>query len=161
VKLGISHVPEGRGIFLEMTVLENLELGAYTGKEKEAIKDSLDTVYPYFPILKERTKQMAGTLSGGEQQMLAMGRALKTKPKLYLLDEPSMGLAPYLVIEVSNIIKKINNEGTTILLVEQNARLALRISARGYVMETGRIAIEGKSDDLLRMEHVKNAYLGG
>lgn len=160
VKRGISHVPEGRGIFPEMTVLENLELGAYMRKDKEGAKESLRAVYHYFPVLEKRSKQLAGTLSGGEQQMLAMGRALMIKPKLYLLDEPSMGLAPYLVREVANIIKRINEEGTTVLLVEQNARLALNISSRGYVIETGRIALEGRSSDLLTMEQVKKAYLG-
>jgi branched-chain amino acid transport system ATP-binding protein len=160
VKRGISHVPEGRGIFPEMTVLENLELGAYIRRDREGIKESLRGVYHYFPVLEERSKQLAGTLSGGEQQMLAMGRALMIKPKLYLLDEPSMGLAPYLVREVANIIRRINDEGTTVLLVEQNARLALNISARGYVIETGRIALEGRSSDLLTMEQVKKAYLG-
>ncbi|UCD71831.1 MAG: ABC transporter ATP-binding protein [Syntrophobacterales bacterium] len=160
VRRGISHVPEGRGIFPEMTVLENLELGAYIRKDKEGTKESFRTVYHYFPVLEKRSKQLAGTLSGGEQQMLAMGRALMIKPKLYLLDEPSMGLAPYLVREVANIIRRINDEGTTVLLVEQNARLALNISARGYVIETGRITLEGRSCDLLTMEQVKKAYLG-
>jgi len=161
VKKGISHVPEGRRIFPDMTVLENLELGAYLRKDKKGIKEDLEKVYVRFPILKTRYNQLAGTLSGGEQQMLAMGRALMSKPKLLLLDEPSMGLAPLLVQEIFSIIKDINEAGTTVLLVEQNANMALSIANRAYVIETGTIVLEGDAKELAQSEDIKKAYLGG
>lgn len=161
VKMGISQVPEGRRIFPGMTVLENLELGAYLRKDKEDIKKDLETVYKRFPVLKERSKQNAATLSGGEQQMLAMGRALMSKPKLILLDEPSMGLAPILVKEIFSIIEDIKNNGTTVLLVEQNARMALSIADRAYVLETGSIVLSGSGKDLMDSEEIQKAYLGG
>ncbi|HBT20240.1 MAG TPA: ABC transporter ATP-binding protein [Peptococcaceae bacterium] len=161
VELGISHVPEGRRPFAKMTVLENLELGAYLRKDKDGVRKSLERVFEYFPRLKERMYQKAGTLSGGEQQMLAIGRALMSKPKLLLLDEPSMGLAPILVQEIFKIIKEINEAGTTILLVEQNAHMALQIADRAYVLETGRIVLSGAAEELAETEAVKNAYLGG
>lgn len=160
VKAGISHCPEGRMVWPEMTVLENLEMGAYMRRDKYKIKEDLERVYAHFPILKERTRQLAGSLSGGEQQMLAIGRALMSRPKLLLLDEPSLGLAPILVQETAGIIKEIHQEGTTILLVEQNAYLALKMSDRGYVLETGKIVFHGKTKDLLQDERVKRAYLG-
>ena len=144
-----------------MTVLENLELGAYQRKDKEGIKKDLEAVYERFPILKDRSKQAAGTLSGGEQQMLAMGRALMANPKILLLDEPSMGLAPILVKEIFSIIKDINAKGTTILLVEQNARMALSVATRAYVMETGKIVMSGTGQELADSEEIQNAYLGG
>ena len=158
--LGIAHVPEGRRVFSTMSVMENLELGAYTRKDKASLKGDYDLIFEKFPRLKERRKQLAGTLSGGEQQMLAIGRAMMTKPKLLLLDEPSMGLAPIVVQEIFNIIKEINAAGTTVLLVEQNAHLALSIAHKAYVLETGRIVLEGKACDLLNDEKVKEAYLG-
>lgn len=158
--LGIAHVPEGRRVFNTMTVMENLELGAYTRKDKANFKADYDFIFEKFPRLKERRKQLAGTLSGGEQQMLAIGRAMMIKPKLLLLDEPSMGLAPIVVQEIFNIIKQINETGTTILLVEQNANLALSIANKAYVLETGRVVLEGNAKDLLRDEKVKEAYLG-
>jgi len=161
VKKGISHVPEGRRIFPDMTVLENLELGAYLRKDKKGIKEDLEKVYVRFPILKTRYNQLAGTLSGGEHQMLAMGRALMSKPKLLLLDEPSMGLAPLLVQEIFSIIKDINEAGTTVLLVEQNANMALSIANRAYVIETGTIVLEGDAKELAQSEDIKKAYLGG
>ena len=161
MKAGISHVPEGRRIFADMTVLENLELGAYQRKDKEGIKKDLEAIYERFPILKDRSKQAAGTLSGGEQQMLAMGRALMANPKILLLDEPSMGLAPILVKEIFSIIKDINAKGTTILLVEQNARLALSVATRAYVMETGKIVMSGTGQELADSEEIQKAYLGG
>lgn len=161
MKLGISHVPEGRRIFAGMTVLENLELGAYQRKDKDGIKRDLEAVYERFPILKDRSKQNAATLSGGEQQMLAMGRALMANPKILLLDEPSMGLAPILVKEIFNIIKDINAKGTTVLLVEQNARMALSIAHRAYVMETGKIVMSGTGKELSESEEIQKAYLGG
>lgn len=161
VSCGISQVPEGRRIFANMTVMENLELGAYVRKNKKEIKEDLDTVFSHFPRLQERKKQQAGTLSGGEQQMLAMGRALMSRPKLLLLDEPSMGLAPILIKEIFSIIKKINKEGTTILLVEQNANMALSIADRAYVLETGKITLSGNAKDLAASEDVRRAYLGG
>jgi len=161
VKMGISHVPEGRRPFARMTVLENLELGAYLRKDKEGIEKSLEKVFSHFPRLKERRYQKAGTLSGGEQQMLAIGRALMSKPKLLLLDEPSMGLAPILVQEIFNIIKDINEAGTTILLVEQNAHMALSIASRAYVLESGRIVLSGTAKELSETEEVQKAYLGG
>ncbi|WXJ96300.1 High-affinity branched-chain amino acid transport ATP-binding protein LivF [Neomoorella carbonis] len=161
VKMGISQVPEGRRIFPNLTVRENLELGAYIHRDREGINKSMQEVFRRFPRLKERQKQMAGTLSGGEQQMLAIGRALMSRPKLMLLDEPSMGLAPILVQEIFNIIREINEQGTTILLVEQNANMALSVAHRGYVLETGRITLAGSAADLASSEAVKKAYLGG
>jgi branched-chain amino acid transport system ATP-binding protein len=160
VGLGMAHCPEGRRIFQEMTVQENLEMGAFTRPNSE-IADSIAHVYELFPRMKERFKQISGTLSGGEQQMLAMGRAMMSKPKLLMLDEPSMGLAPLLVEEIFRIIQDLNRVGTTILLVEQNARMALSIANRGYVLETGRIIANAKASDLLEDETVKKAYLGG
>ncbi|MBS2970955.1 ABC transporter ATP-binding protein [Metabacillus sp. KIGAM252] len=161
VKQGISHVPEGRRIFANMSVEENLELGAYLRKDKKGIKDDFDMVYDLFPRLQERIKQQAGTLSGGEQQMLAMGRALMARPRLLLLDEPSMGLAPLLVKTIFRIIEEINKSGTTILLVEQNANMALSIANMAYVLETGKVVISGHPDELNASEQVKMAYLGG
>jgi len=160
VQMGICQVPEGRMIFHVLTVLENLDLGAYLRKDKDGIKQDLDGVFELFPVLRERSKQAGGTLSGGEQQMLAIGRALMARPKLLLLDEPSLGLAPILVDAIFEIIRQINNQGTTILLVEQNAQLALQFSNRGYVIETGEIALADKSAELLKNEQVKKAYLG-
>lgn len=159
VKLGLSQVPEGRRVFPAMTVLENLELGAFLRKEK--MGDDLERVYGHFPVLKNRVKQLAGTLSGGEQQMLAMGRALMAHPRVLLLDEPSMGLAPLLVQEIFEIVRQINEAGTTILLVEQNANMALQVADRAYVMETGRIVLAGPAADLAASDEVKRAYLGG
>lgn len=161
VKAGISQVPEGRRIFAPLTVMENLEMGAFLRSDKEGIKADLETVFHSFPRLKERTFQQAGTLSGGEQQMLAMGRALMSRPKVILLDEPSMGLSPIFVQEIFNIIKKINSEGTTVLLVEQNARMALSIADYAYVLETGTISLEGTGAELAASEEVQKAYLGG
>ena len=161
VKQHLIQVPEGRRIFANLSVRENLELGAYLRNDKVQIKKDMEKVYELFPRLKERIKQNAGTLSGGEQQMLAIGRALMEQPKLLLLDEPSMGLAPILVDEIFEIIKKINADGTTILLVEQNAFKALSIADRAYILETGTIAKEGKASDLISDDSVKNAYLGG
>lgn len=160
VALGISQVPEGRMIFQDMTVLENLELGAYIRHDSAGIKSDLDRIYDYFPVLAERRKQRGGSLSGGEQQMLAIGRSLMSNPRLLLLDEPSLGLAPLIVKQIFEILQQINEEGTTILLVEQNAQLALNLTDRGYVMETGEITIEGASVDLLADERVRQAYLG-
>ena len=160
VALGISQVPEGRLIFSEMSVLENLELGAYVRTDKQGIRDDLDRILQFFPVLQDRQKQRGGSLSGGEQQMLAIGRALMSKPKLLLLDEPSLGLAPLIVKQIFEIIEQINADGTTILLVEQNAQIALQVTDRGYVMETGEITIDGTSDDLLADERVRQAYLG-
>ncbi len=161
VKMGISHVPEGRRVFAGMTVLENLQLGAHLRQDKEGIAEDLEMVYQRFPILKERRKQSAGTLSGGEQQMLAIGRALMSRPDILFLDEPSMGLAPILVQEIFDIILNINKAGTTILLVEQNANMALQIADRAYVMETGSIVLSGSGSDLMLSEDIKKAYLGG
>lgn len=160
VQLGICQVPEGRMIFPVLTVMENLDLGAYLRKDRNGIKEDLDRVFTLFPVLRERSKQHGGTLSGGEQQMLAIGRALMARPKLLLLDEPSLGLAPILVDSIFDIIRQINNQGTTILLVEQNAQLALQFSNRGYVIETGEIALSDASAELLKNEQVKKAYLG-
>ena len=160
VNKGLAHVPEGRRVFLQMTVEENLEMGAYTRPSIE-IADSIADVYERFPRLKERRKQIAGTLSGGEQQMLAMGRALMSKPQLLMLDEPSMGLAPLLIEQIFDIIKELHAAGTTILLVEQNAQMALSVADRGYVLETGRIVSTGTGADLLNDDSVKKAYLGG
>ena len=159
--MGVSHVPEGRRVFPDMTVLENLELGAYLRKDKEGIAKDLETVYEHFPILYDRKKQAAGTLSGGEQQMLAIGRALMSRPKILFLDEPSMGLAPLLVQEIFRIIKNINSAGTTILLVEQNASMALQIADRAYVLETGSIVLSGTGSELMKSDEIKKAYLGG
>lgn len=161
VSLGLAQVPEGRRVFAEQTVEENLVLGAYSRKDKDGIRKDLDHVYELFPRLKERMKQPAGTLSGGEQQMLAMGRALMSKPKIMLLDEPSMGLSPLLVKEIFRIIEDINKEGTTVLLVEQNAKMALSIADRAYVLETGKITMEGTGTELANDERVRKAYLGG
>ncbi|AWI13341.1 ABC transporter ATP-binding protein [Caldifermentibacillus hisashii] len=161
VKAGISHVPEGRRVFANMTVEENLDLGAYFRKDKKGIKQDLDKVFSLFPILHERRNQLSGTLSGGEQQMLAIGRALMAKPKLLLLDEPSMGLAPLLVKQIFNIIQEINKDGTTILLVEQNAHMALSIANRAYVIETGSVVLSGNASEMQNSEKVKEAYLGG
>lgn len=160
VAMGMSHVPEGRRVFANLTVLENLELGAYTRSDKAGIKKDMEIVFEKFPRLKERIKQHAGTLSGGEQQMLAIGRALMVKPKILLLDEPSMGLAPLIVKDIFSIIKEINKSGTTVLLVEQNAHMALSIANRAYVLETGTIALSGKASDLLNNDSVRSAYLG-
>src|SRR5665647_1958019 len=161
VALGISQVPEGRRVFASMSVLENLEMGAYLRKDKKGIDDDMENVFSRFPRLKERRKQMAGTLSGGEQQMLAIGRAMMARPQLLLMDEPSMGLAPLLVKEIFTIIKEINEQGTTILLVEQNAHMALSIANRAYVIETGKIVLSGDSKELAASEEVRKAYLGG
>ena len=159
VRLGLSHVPEGRRVFPGLTVLENLQMGAYRRNDRKEIKEDMQNIFKRFPRLEERMHQTAGTLSGGEQQMLAMGRALMSRPDILLLDEPSMGLAPILVDEIFSIIKDINETGTTILLVEQNANRALHISDKGYVLETGKIIVEGSSKDLLSNEKVKEAYL--
>ena len=162
VTKGMAHVPEGRRIFTELTVLENLEMGAYTRNDKDGIKDDLEKMFVLFPRLAERKKQLAGTMSGGEQQMLAIARALMSKPTILLMDEPSMGLAPLLVQEIFKIIERINKEGgVTILLVEQNAHMALSVANRAYVLETGEIIKEGAGKDLLNDPDIKKAYLGG
>ena len=160
VSMGMSHVPEGRRIFQELTVYDNLLMGAFTRKDKNELHDSIKTVYKHFPRLEERKNQIAGTLSGGEQQMLAMGRALMSKPRILLLDEPSMGLSPLYVSEIFHIIEEINKMGTTVLLVEQNAKKALSIANRAYVLETGNIALEGDAKELMQNDSVKKAYLG-
>ncbi|MCD4741719.1 MAG: ABC transporter ATP-binding protein [Desulfobacteraceae bacterium] len=160
VRKGIAYVPEGREIFDELTVHEHLLMGAYTRKDSEEIKQDIDQVFKYFPVLKNRTNQWAGTLSGGEQQMLAIGRALMLRPRLLLLDEPSLGLSPILVKEIFSIIQEINSKGTTILLVEQNANMALSISSTGLILENGRFVMKGKSKDLLEDKDVKEFYLG-
>ncbi len=160
VEAGISHCPEGRQIFPRMTVMENLELGAYTRKDTKNLSVEYDRIFEYFPVLAQRRSQMGGTLSGGEQQMLAIGRALMSKPKLLLLDEPSLGLAPLLVEKIFEIIQNINREGMTVLLIEQNAWQALNIANRGYVMETGSVAVTGAASELLHNDHVRRAYLG-
>lgn len=161
VRMGVSHVPEGRRVFPDMMVIENLQMGAFVlGNNRKLIENALERVYQLFPVLKERSEQLAGTLSGGEQQMLAMGRGLMSDPKIYLLDEPSLGLAPILVDKIFEVIVEINRQGKTVLLVEQNAYLAFNIAHRAYVMEIGKIAIEGKASDLLDNEYVKKAYLG-
>ncbi len=160
VSLGMAHVPEGRRVFAQLSVYQNLKMGAYTRKDKAEIDEMLETVYKRFPRLKERQNQMAGTLSGGEQQMLAMGRALMSKPKIVLLDEPSMGLSPILVNEIFDIIQSLNKAGTTVLLVEQNAKKALSIADRAYVLETGRIVQSGDADALMHDESIQKAYLG-
>lgn len=160
VKLGIAHVPEGRRVFPELTVYQNLLLGAYTRKNSKEKQDTLEEIYERFPRLKERLNQFAGTLSGGEQQMLAMGRALMSKPKMILMDEPSMGLSPIFVNEIFDIIESVSKAGTTVLLVEQNANKALAIADRAYVLETGAITMEGKASDLLTDDRIRKAYLG-
>lgn len=160
VSKGMAHVPEGRRVFAQLSVLQNLRMGAYTRKDKNEIEETLKTVYKRFPRLEERQNQMAGTLSGGEQQMLAMGRALMSHPKIILMDEPSMGLSPIFVNEIFDIIKEVSASGTTVLLVEQNAKKALSIADRAYVLETGRIVLEGKANDLLNDDSIKKAYLG-
>mgnify|MGYP000831823704 CR=1 FL=1 len=160
ITLKLAHVPEGRHIFPQMTVEENLEMGAFT-QPNDSVNAAIEHVYERFPRLKERRKQVAGTLSGGEQQMLAMGRALMSRPKLMMLDEPSMGLAPILVDQIFDIVKELNQSGVTILLVEQNAQMALSIANRGYVLETGRIVLSSDADELLHNDAVKKAYLGG
>lgn len=161
VEMGLCQVPEGRRIFANLTVLENLEMGAYTRKDKKGIKEDYEMVFTRFPRLKERIKQVGGTLSGGEQQMLAMGRALMARPKLLVLDEPSMGLAPLFVAEIFNIVKDINKSGTTVLIVEQNANMALSIANRAYVLETGKIIISGNAKELASSPEIRKAYLGG
>ena len=160
VKKGIALVPEGRKVFADLTVLENLKIGAYSRKDAAGIAEDLEKVYSLFPRLKERTWQAAGTLSGGEQQMLAIGRALMSRPKLIMMDEPSLGLAPIIVKELFGIIKKINEEGMTVLLIEQNANAALKIADIGYIMETGRITLSGSGEELLSNDEIKKAYLG-
>ena len=160
IKLGLAHVPEGRHVFARMTVEENLRMGAYIIKDQKKIAENLEKVYGHFPRLKERYRQLAGTLSGGEQQMLATGRALMTDPKIVLMDEPSMGLSPLLVKEIFAIIEELHKSGITILLVEQNAKMALAVSDRAYVLETGTISMEGKASDLAADDRVRKAYLG-
>ena len=160
VSMGMAHVPEGRRVFAGLTVLENLKMGAYTRSNKSEIMDTLEKVYNSFPRLKERQNQLAGTLSGGEQQMLAMGRALMSKPRIVLMDEPSMGLSPIYVDEIFKIIQSISDAGTTVLLVEQNAKKALAIADRAYVLETGNIVLTGDADDLMHDDSIKKAYLG-
>ena len=160
VGLGLAHVPEGRRIFAEMTVAENLEMGAYTRRERAEVQQSIEDVYGRFPRLKERYRQVAGTLSGGEQQMLAIGRALMSRPKILLMDEPSMGLSPLLVKEIFAIIGEVNASGVTVLLVEQNAKMALSIANRAYVLETGRVVMEGDAKELMGNSEIKKAYLG-
>ncbi|AEB30323.1 high-affinity branched-chain amino acid transport ATP-binding protein [Carnobacterium sp. 17-4] len=161
VQLGISQVPEGRHVFKGMSVMENLEMGAFLRKDKSEIQKDLKMVFDRFPVLEERKKQDTATLSGGEQQMVAMGRALMSRPKLLLLDEPSMGLAPLFIKEIFNIIQMINKQGTTVLLIEQNAKVALEIAHRGYVLETGKVVQTGTGKELLASDEVQKAYLGG
>lgn len=160
VSLGIAHVPEGRRVFAELTVYENLKMGAYTRKDKTEIEQTLNMVYKRFPRLEERKNQLAGTLSGGEQQMLAMGRALMSHPKIIVMDEPSMGLSPILVNQIFDIIEEVSKSGTTVLLVEQNAKKALSIADRAYVLETGKIVLDGDAKELLNDDSIKKAYLG-
>lgn len=160
VSMGMAHVPEGRRVFAQLSVYQNLKMGAYTRKDKDEIARNLEMVYKRFPRLKERRNQMAGTLSGGEQQMLAMGRALMSQPKIILMDEPSMGLSPIFVNEIFDIIKEVSAAGTTVLLVEQNAKKALSIADRAYVLETGKITLQGDANELMNDESVKKAYLG-
>ena len=159
VSMGIAHVPEGRRVFASLTVLQNLKMGAYTRNDKKEIEDTIEMIYKRFPRLKERKNQLAGTLSGGEQQMLAMGRALMSHPRLIVLDEPSMGLSPLYVNEIFDIIQEINKDGVTVLLVEQNAKKALSISNKAYVLETGNIVLSGDAKELMNNERVKKAYL--
>lgn len=161
VSMGIAHVPEGRRVFAQLTVLQNLKMGAYTRNNKQESEETIQKIYKRFPRLEERKNQLAGTLSGGEQQMLAMGRALMSRPKLLMLDEPSMGLAPLLVEQIFDIIRQLHADGTTILLVEQNAQAALAVADRGYVLETGRIVTEGTGTALLESDTIRKAYLGG
>ena len=161
VRLGICHVPEGRKIFQRLNVLENLELGAFIRSDNQAIREDLESVFKIFPVLKRRLKQRAGTLSGGEQQMLAIGRGLMSRPSVLLLDEPSLGLAPILVSTIFKMIEEIHQQGKTILLVEQNARMALKVAKRAYVLETGQIVLEGSAEEMRRSAAVQNAYLGG
>lgn len=161
VGLGLAQVPEGRRVFSRMSVQENLEMGAFTRKDRNQLDADMEMIFSHFPRLKERRKQLAGTLSGGEQQMLAMGRAMMGRPKLLMMDEPSMGLSPLLVQEIFEIIRKVNREGTTVLLVEQNAQMALSLAQRAYVLETGRIIKTGAGKELLQDEDVRKAYLGG
>lgn len=160
VSMGMAHVPEGRRVFAQLTVYQNLKLGAYTRKDRDKIEETLQMVYKRFPRLEERKNQTAGTLSGGEQQMLAMGRALMSQPKIILMDEPSMGLSPIFVNEIFDIIKEVSESGTTVLLVEQNAKKALSIADRAYVLETGKIVLQGNAKDLLNNDSIKKAYLG-
>ena len=160
VELGMAHEPEGRRVFAQLSVYQNLKMGAYTRSDKNEIEESLEMVYKRFPRLEERKNQMAGTLSGGEQQMLAMGRALMSKPRIILMDEPSMGLSPILVNEIFDIIQSVSASGTTVLLVEQNAKKALAIADRAYVLETGKISLDGNAKDLLNDDSIKKAYLG-
>lgn len=160
VSMGMAHVPEGRRVFANMTVLQNLKMGAFTRKDKDGIEETIQKVYHHFPRLEERKNQPAGTLSGGEQQMLAMGRALMSKPSIILMDEPSMGLSPIFVNEIFKIIQEVSAAGVTVLLVEQNAKKALSIADRAYVLETGNIVLEGKASELLNDESIKKAYLG-
>lgn len=160
VSMGMAHVPEGRRVFANMTVLQNLKMGAFTRKDKDGIEETIKKVYHHFPRLEERQNQLSGTLSGGEQQMLAMGRALMSKPSIILMDEPSMGLSPIFVNEIFDIIKEVSDSGTTVLLVEQNAKKALSIADRAYVLETGKVTLEGAAEDLLHDESVQKAYLG-
>ena len=160
IRIGMAHVPEGRHVFTQMSVQENLEMGSYIMNDKSQIKKNMDMVYEYFPRLLERKKQLAGTLSGGEQQMLATGRALMSNPRIVLMDEPSMGLSPLLVKEIFHMIKTLHQNGITVLLVEQNAKMALAVSDRAYVLETGRISMSGKASELLANDNIKKAYLG-
>ena len=160
VSMGMAHVPEGRRVFAQLTVLQNLKMGPYTRKDKAEMEETLKTVFKRFPRLEERQNQLAGTLSGGEQQMLAMGRALMSHPKIILMDEPSMGLSPIFVNEIFDIIQEVSKSGTTVLLVEQNAKKALSIADRAYVLETGNIVLEGKASDLMNDDSIKKAYLG-
>lgn len=160
VPMGLAQSPEGRGIFPQMSVLENLQMGAFTRKDKDGIAKDIEHCFQLFPRLREREKQLAGTLSGGEQQMVAISRAMMSKPDLLLLDEPSLGLAPLIIAQIFEIIKKMNSEGTTVLLVEQNARMALQVSHRAYVIETGKITLTGRGEDLLNDDAVRRSYLG-
>lgn len=160
VSMGMAHVPEGRRVFAQLSVLQNLKMGAFTRKDKEEIAETLKTVFERFPRLEERQNQLAGTLSGGEQQMLAMGRALMSHPRIILMDEPSMGLSPIFVNEIFDIIQKVSQSGTTVLLVEQNAKKALSIADRAYVLETGKIVLEGNANELLQDDSIRKAYLG-